>query len=224
VAVTTPSAAQIRAEFDRIARLSHDDAREARYQTWLLRQVPHACEHALDIGCGTGSLARALATRARHVQAVDFSPAMIRVARERSATNANLEFIEGDFLEFGLPSKHFDCITAVATLHHMPWRPAIERAKELLRDGGRLLIIDLFEKEGLPDFVIAAVAKTIETMNYLGRTDSRELREAWNAHARGDAYLTLSEARRLCRETLPGARFRRHLFWRFSVVWTKASR
>jgi len=31
------------------------------------------------------------------------------------------------------------------------------------------------------------------------------------------------EARRLCREAPPGAVFRRHLFWRYTVVWTKVA-
>jgi len=30
--------------------------------------------------------------------------------------------------------------------------------------------------------------------------------------------------RALTRELLPGARFRRHLFWRYSIVWTRPAR
>ena len=46
-----------------------------------------------------------------------------------------------------------------------------------------------------------------------------EVRRAWEAHGPHDLYLTLSEARRAYGALLPRARVRRHLLWRYSVVW-----
>jgi len=218
-----PDAARVRADFDRIALLSAGRPEEARYQDWLLRHVPHPCERALDIGCGTGSLARALAHRAARVQAIDLSPGMVRAARERSAGHANIEFRVGDFLSLELPRNHFDCIVAVAALHHMPWTRAVEKARESLRAGGRLLIVDLFEDDGIADRLRSGAAWTLQALGRLKGRPPRELREAWADHGRGDVYPTISEARRLCRGALPGAVFRRHLFWRYSVVWTKVA-
>src|SRR5256885_4715854 len=58
----------------------------------LLEQVPACCADALDIGCGTGQFARLLASRAEHVLALDLSPQMIRLARERSTAFASIDF------------------------------------------------------------------------------------------------------------------------------------
>ena len=44
---------------------------------------------------------------------------------------------------------------------------------------------------------------------------------AMREHLRTDKYLTLSEARRIYQILLPGATVRKHLFWRYSMVWEK---
>jgi hypothetical protein len=49
-----------------------------------------------------------------------------------------------------------------------------------------------------------------------------QFRITWAAHSPHDSYLTLSELRRLCATTLPGATVCPHLFWRYSIVWRKA--
>ncbi len=75
----------IRDDFDNLARvrpLAWDT--NGHYHDFLLRQLPFHLGNTLDIGCGTGAFARLLAARSDHVLALDFSPEMIRVAREQS--------------------------------------------------------------------------------------------------------------------------------------------
>ena len=168
-------AARVRREFDRIARLSIGYPDEDRYHEWLLRHVPRPCENALDIGCGTGSLARALAERAARVHAIDLSPGMVSAARERCQDLPNIEFAVSDFLSAEFPSDHFDCIAAVGVMHHMPWARAVERAKALLRPEGRLLIIDLFEDDGLCDYLVSGVAH--RCMRYDGSDHAHRCRQ-----------------------------------------------
>ncbi len=52
---------------------------------------------------------------------------------------------------------------------------------------------------------------------------SPEARAAWDAHGRDDVYPTVGEVRRVCADLLPGAQVRRHLLWRYSLVWHKDS-
>lgn len=215
------NAARLRDEFDRIALLTPDRPEGGRYEKRLLRYVPQPCESALDIGCGTGSLSRALALRTAHVVAVDLSPNMVSVARQRSSRYPNIEFLVGDFLSLEFPGRPFDCIATVAALHHMSWVPAVERAKELLRAGGMLLIVDLMQDDGVSDRLLSGIAWTLRTLGDLRHRQPPELRDAWADHGRGDSYLTLSAVRRLCHQHLPGAEIRRHLFWRYSVIWRK---
>src|SRR5256885_14358567 len=86
----------------------------------LLEQVPASCADALDVGCGTGQFARLLASRAEHVLALDLSPQMIRLARERSMGFASIDFEAADALSLTFSPEQFDYIVSIAALHHMP--------------------------------------------------------------------------------------------------------
>jgi hypothetical protein len=49
----------------------------------------------------------------------------------------------------------------------------------------------------------------------------REVRAAWAAHERHDTYPTMPEVHALCARILPGAKIKKHLLWRYSIVWQK---
>jgi len=51
--------------------------------------------------------------------------------------------------------------------------------------------------------------------------DPPELRRAWEEHGWTDRYLGLAEVRAACARALPGATVRRHLLWRYSIVWRR---
>ena len=67
---------------------SHND----HYHRWLLRQFPRRVSRSIDVGCGTGNLARALASRVDQAMGIDIDPEAIAIARSLSAGNANVEF------------------------------------------------------------------------------------------------------------------------------------
>ena len=81
-------------------------------------------------------------------------------------------------------------------------------------------------REGLLDTFLNAVAMPVSVslrLIHQGRLrPHREARAAWAAHEQHDIYPTMHEVRALCAEILPGARIRKHLLWRYSVVWAKA--
>jgi len=108
----------IQTDFDRLALLDAEGwTHNNHYHNFLLRHVRHDCQNALEIGCGTGAFARRLAARAQHVVALDLSPEMIRAARSRSTSFRNIEFHVADAISWDFPAAHFDCTTAIATLH-----------------------------------------------------------------------------------------------------------
>ena len=223
----------IQADFDRLALLdaagwTHNN----HYHNFLLRHIRHDCQNALEVGCGTGAFARRLAARARHVVALDLSPEMIRVARSRSAEFSNLEFQVADAASWDFPAAHFDCIATIATLHHLPLRAMILKLKAALKPGGVLIVLDLFEPErnlftvaGLVDTFLNIVAMGVSVSLRLVRNGRlkppRAVRAAWAAHEQHDSYPKVSEIRTLCVEILPGARIKRHLLWRYSIIWQK---
>jgi SAM-dependent methyltransferase len=228
--MTEWSVSTVQADFDAIAR--HNQARgwnhNNHYHEYLLRQMPRPCYHALDIGCGTGEFARRLAQRANHVLALDLSPEMIRLAQERSPHRSNLDYQVGDVLNFALPVNHFDFIGSIATFHHLPLTLLITRLQAVLKPGGVLAVLDLYAAQTAADYLTDLVAVPVNHMlqwvkNGGPRRLSPEAQAAWTQHEEHDHYLTLAEVRRIAANRLPGASVKRHLLWRYSLVWRKPS-
>lgn len=221
--------ASIQADFDRIAMLpAWGVDHNAHYHRFLLNQLPHRIGEALDLGCGTGDFSRLLAARADRVLGLDLSPGMVSAASTRSAGFANLEFQNADALKWKSPPARFDCVAAIATLHHLPMGEVVARMKQALRPGGSMLILDLYRVETLTDFLTAAAGVPLHLALRLAHTGfakpPREIRDAWDAHGRTDRYPTIEEVGRICDSMLPGAKVRRHLLWRYSLVWRAPSK
>ena len=76
----------------------------------------------LDAGCGTGTLAVEAARRGAHVTAIDLSPTLVKLARERHERElgprpgGSIEFHVGDFLDPALGA--FDHVVAMDSLIH----------------------------------------------------------------------------------------------------------
>ena len=217
---------KIRADFDRIALLSRDGwDHNSHYHDFLLKQLSPRCTDALEIGCGTGAFSRLLASRSDRVLALDLSPQMIRVARERSEQYSNIDFQVADAMTWEFPTEQFDCVASIATLHHLPIGETLLKMKGALKINGTLIILDLFQAERLSDILTSALAVPaniiLKSINTGRLREPREVRKAWAEHGRRDSYPTLSQVRQICTSVLPGAKVRKHLLWRYSMIWKK---
>jgi ubiquinone/menaquinone biosynthesis C-methylase UbiE len=223
----TRSMSTIQTDFDRIALLENDWNHNDHYHDFLLRHVPGRCQTALDIGCGTGTFSRLLADRSDRVVALDLSPQMIRIARERSKGYSNIEFHVADATAWEFPLEQFDCVASIATLHHLSIEEMLLKMKGALMPGGTLVVLDLYEAAGLADMLTSAVAMPVHLVLRLVKSgqlrERREVREAWAEHGKNDSYSTLAQIRRVCEGVLPGARIRKHLLWRYSIIWRRAA-
>ena len=220
-------------DFDRLALLDSEGwTHNNHYHNFILRHVPYNCRNVLEIGCGTGSLARRLAVRAQNVIALDLSSEMIRVARSHSAGFQNLQFLQADAMSWDFPASHFDCIVTVATLHHLQIREVLPKIKESISPGGVLIIVDLFEpartlftpaglKDNLLNVAAIGVSGSLRLIHNGRLRPPREVQAAWEAHGHHDSYLTMNEVRSVCAAMLPGAKVRQHLLWRYSIVWQR---
>jgi 2-polyprenyl-3-methyl-5-hydroxy-6-metoxy-1,4-benzoquinol methylase len=94
----------------------------------------------LDLGCGEGWLARALADRGCHVTGVDASAALIETARERGGG----VFMEVDYEQIAagafLNGSRFDTIVANFSLLDDRIEAPLRALRSVLSDRGRLLI------------------------------------------------------------------------------------
>jgi ubiquinone/menaquinone biosynthesis C-methylase UbiE len=102
----------------------------------------------LDLGAGTGQFALAAARRFGHVTAVDVSPAMITLLRERAAAAglANLECVRAGFVSYEHSGPPADGVYTRNALHQLPdfWKAvALDRVARIMRPGGVLRLRDL---------------------------------------------------------------------------------
>lgn len=101
----------------------------------------------LDVGCGTGSLARRLAADGHTVTAIDASSEMVAFARElhgRSDQEAEVVYLTGLFPAVDLPSQSFDAVIMSNELithfrDRESLKSAFKRARDLLSTSGILL-------------------------------------------------------------------------------------
>ena len=105
-------------------------------------------ERALDVCCGTGDLAFALARAGAAVDALDFSDAMLGVARQRARATANPKFQQGDAMRLPFPDQTFDVVTVGYGLRNLrDWKAGLHEMHRVARPGARLLVLDF----GKPD-------------------------------------------------------------------------
>jgi SAM-dependent methyltransferase len=98
-------------------------------------------ERAIDVGCGAGALALALAPLVREVVGVDRVPELLELARKRAPGNA--QFVEADATSLPFEDASFELAGTLRTLHHVR-RPELVIAElaRVARPGGRVLVID----------------------------------------------------------------------------------
>ena len=86
----------------------------------LIARLPEslAGRRILDAGCGTGALALELAQKGASVVAIDLSPNLIELAKERiaPADRQNIDFRSGDMLDDGL--GEFDYVVGMDSMIH----------------------------------------------------------------------------------------------------------
>jgi ubiquinone/menaquinone biosynthesis C-methylase UbiE len=187
------------------------------YQPVILNAVPEGCGPALDVGCGDGLLAARLADRCAKVTGIDRDPRMIALAQAQQP-RARITFIEADFLTHRFPEASFDFVCANTSLHHMDFTAALTTMARLLRPGGRLAVIGLAADKSLGDVLKGAPGVPADLF----------YRAIYRRGESGapimDPDHSWREVRAAAAETLPGVRYRRHLLWRYSLLWRKPSR
>jgi ubiquinone/menaquinone biosynthesis C-methylase UbiE len=123
--------------------------RESTFKSKLIEQTRlQAGNRALDLGCGTGTLA--LLLKSRYPQAdvlgIDSDPQILQIARgKRIRSGIEVEFEQA--FSFALPfaDDSFDCVVSSLVFHHLTRERKLSSLREalrILRPGGRLHIAD----------------------------------------------------------------------------------
>ena len=100
------------------------------FEALVLEQVPGAGARVLEVGCGAGELARAVAASGHRVVAID-----PRAPSGELFRRVSLE-------DFDDPAA-FDAVVANRSLHHIhDLRPAVAKIHGVLRPGGRVIVAE----------------------------------------------------------------------------------
>lgn len=180
----------------------------------VLAAVSPSCSTAVDVGCGEGRLTRTLAPHAQRVVGLDVDADIIAAAQKEPIL-LNVTFVVGDIMTAPYETGTCDLVCTVATLHHLPLEPALARFAEMLAPGGVLVVIGLYRSEGVADVAF-------EAMSFLASHAKRRFFhfEAMNAPT-CEPQETLREIKKAAARLLPGSILKRHLFFRYSLVWRK---
>lgn len=123
-----------------------DPSTRAAWLELLLAHLPPAPAQVADLGCGTGSLSVLLAEQGYQVSGLDLSDDMVVAAREK----ARLHGVAATFERGDASSPPYDPGSVDVVLsRHVLWAmpdptDALQRWTNLLRTGGRLVLIEGF--------------------------------------------------------------------------------
>ncbi|MCH6159437.1 class I SAM-dependent methyltransferase [Streptomyces marispadix] len=207
------------------------------YHRLLLRHVPYGCRTALDVGCGTGRFARRLAQRGIEVDAVDRSAQVIEAAVSAAPDDEagnRPRFRLADVTSAQLPQGRYDFVSCLASVHHMPFRPAVEALRGALAPGGTLVVLGCYPERSPVDYAwsgaaipvnaVARAAVAVRERCAGGRSVLPRLSPGVPPRVRAPVArpeVPLKQIRQQAAELLPGSTVRRLLFWRYLLVYRR---
>ena len=146
---------QVRAMFDRIA-LVYDRMNSVMtagmHHAWRRRAADlagvGAGSRALDVATGTGDLAIELASRGANVTGMDFSPAMLDLARNKAP---DVEFEEGDALALRFADGEFDAATVgFGARNFADLDKGLRELARVTKPGGRVVVLEITTPQRVP--------------------------------------------------------------------------
>jgi ubiquinone/menaquinone biosynthesis C-methylase UbiE len=122
-----------------------DPQHRAMVEAYLTELDPHAGSRVVELGCGTGAIARLIAAwpGVTEVVGTDPSPILVERARHLSAGVPNVSFRQADGRDLPEPDSSFDLAVLHRVLSHAPApEELLAEAFRVLRPGGRLVVFD----------------------------------------------------------------------------------
>ncbi|MBV9357572.1 MAG: class I SAM-dependent methyltransferase [Chloroflexi bacterium] len=159
----------------------------------LAQLVLNEPRRVLDVGCGTGELARRLAPRVQHIDAIDASASMLVAAQSAPGGDApNLTWIHSRVEDAALDTATYGLVTAGESLHWLEWHAVLPDFARALAPGGMVTIIErdwdgppALRERLLPIFKRYAHVRAWQTVSLIDELQARSLFQQVGRHLCG---------------------------------------
>ena len=129
---------------------------QERYANKLLSYVPAEVKTIIDVGCGVGGNAMKLKEKGHSVTAL--SPDTYQQEEFKKDHLRGIPFILAKF-EHLKTDRQFDLVLMSESVQYIDMDLGFDKAREIIRDKGYLLIADYFHEEGVDDGGIMLAGK-----------------------------------------------------------------
>ena len=118
----------------------------------------------LEVGAGTGAFAIPLAQRGFAVTHVDFSPAMLALARQRAEGLENVQFVEANAAALPFPDRSFDLVLNMDGAISFCGSLAEQALREACRVARKVLILTVSHRAWMIPIWVSASVKAAERL------------------------------------------------------------
>jgi ubiquinone/menaquinone biosynthesis C-methylase UbiE len=150
--------------------LEGDQRLRDSYHQILQEQLPISPKAIVDLGCSVGMSSFALQKYYPEAQitGVDLSPYFLSVAQYQAREKQfDIQWQHAAAEATGLPSNHYDLVSAFLMFHELPQQPAkaiFQEAKRLLKPGGYFCLMDMNPQspvyQKMPPYVFTLLKST----------------------------------------------------------------
>ena len=117
---------------------------QADYTEFLISHIPEGVKTILDVGCGTGGLAKRLVDLGYHPDCV--SPSAFFAEQGRKLLGEDVNIFECRYEEVET-EKRYDLILFAESFQYVDLKQALQKTFRFLNEGGYMLICDIFRKD-----------------------------------------------------------------------------
>lgn len=146
-------------------------------QQWAAAHLPAAQARVLDIGCGAGHLAFALAPHVHQVMAADPSPGMLAAVRDAAQARGlrNIATVQAQADALPFDDAHFCAVVTRYSAHHWTALEAsLREMHRVIKPGGWLMVIDILgDEDALVDTHLQAMEVLRDRSHVRNRSTSQ---------------------------------------------------
>ena len=141
-----------------------------KYTEFVISHIPDGVKTILDVGCGTGQIARKLLDVGYEVDCVCPSPFLKKRASELLGSRSH---IFECFYENLQTANRYDMVLFCESLQYIDMEQALSNTNKSLNKGGYLLICDVFKKDIKSEKIMGGGHKLTDFYDLIGKSSFR---------------------------------------------------